>query len=476
MKTIIFYNPSAPYYSMPLQFLALAAVVDRSRYRVMVVDARIERNPQAAHDRVRELLPGAAMLGISVITGNPIADAVAVSRLAKAVAPDVPVVWGGWHPSILPEQCLREGGADLCMHGQAELTLLEYLKARESGADLEEIQGISFLRNGEFVCTPDRKFVDIGQFPAYDYGLIPVETYYKLKRSRQLDFYSSQGCPYRCAFCADPFVYNRRWSGLKGSRLLGDVLDVVETFRADDVLFQDENFFANRNRVLEFCEGVRERGTRFTWVATSRADQTAPLDDAFLRTARDAGLRRVVIGAESGSQDVLDLMKKDTLTGETLISAENLARNGIGALFNFIVGFPNEKFEDTLKTLETIRAIKRINKEFEFGLFFFTPYPGTALHEEIRSRGYSVPTTLAEWSAVDFLTFAGYWIGEAQRRHVERWKFYMKLATEGSRGDFWLSPLRSGAAARIEHGRLGFPVEKSLIEFIRYNVLRRQPW
>jgi radical SAM superfamily enzyme YgiQ (UPF0313 family) len=254
------------------------------------------------------------------------------------------------------------------------------------------------------------------------------------------------------------------------------VLDVVAKHRADEVLFQDENFFANRNRVLEFCRGVTGRGDRFTWVATSRADQTAPLDDAFLAMARSAGLRRVVIGAESGSQEVLNLMKKDTLTEETLISAEKLARNGIGALFNFIVGFPEERFEDTLKTLETIREIKRIDPRFEFGLFFFTPYPGTELYEDIRSRGYRTPSSLAEWSTVDFLTFAGYWIGEKERRHVERWKFYMKLATETDPGDLLLRPLRMGAAARIRRNRFAIPIEKSLIEFIRYDLLRRQPW
>ncbi|MBI3363669.1 MAG: B12-binding domain-containing radical SAM protein [Ignavibacteriae bacterium] len=386
-RTIIFYNPAAPYYTLPLQFLALASVIDRERYDVKIIDARIEKSTRHAHDKVRELLPDAVCVGVSVITGTPVKDAAAISQMTKHVAPDVPVIWGGWHPSIYPEQCIREGFADYCIFGQGEMTFLELLDALDANDGFDTVLGLAYLKNGKFHENAERKFIDINNFPAYDYDLVPFETYFRLKGMRQIDFYSSQGCPYRCAFCADPYVYNRRWSGLKGSRMLFDVFEAVKKYRVDDVLFQDENFFANRNRVLEFCTGINRHGMNFTWAATSRADQIAPLTDDFLQEVARARLRKVMIGAESGSQEMLDLMKKDTLAEEAIISAEKLSKHGIGASFGFIVGFPEEGFDNTLKTLDTIKEIKRIDPRFEFNIFFFTPYPALSFTQNLpRSR------------------------------------------------------------------------------------------
>lgn len=475
-RTIIFYNPAAPYYTLPLQYLALASVIDREKYDVRIIDARIERSTRAAHDKVKELLPNAVCLGVSVITGTPIKDAIEVSRLAKRLTPNVPVVWGGWHPSIFPEQCMREGFADYCIFGQGELIFNELLEALDSNSGYEKILGLTYLKDNLFVQNAERKFVDINQFPSYDYELVPLETYFRLKGIRQIDFYSSQGCPYRCGFCADPFVYNRRWSGLRGSRMLFDVFDAVKKYNVKDVLFQDENFFANQNRVIQFCQGIRDHGMRFTWAATSRADQIAPLDDHLLADIAGANLRKVMIGAESGSQEMLDFMKKDTLAEESIISAEKLARHGIGAAFGFIVGFPEEVFENTLKTLATIKEIKKINPAFEFNIFFFTPYPGTDLFNYIVEKGYSVPRTLSEWSDIDFIMYAGYWVKDHERQYVERFKFYTKLATEQGKKRPWVKPLQYVAQARTAHDFYQLPLEKQLINFVRYKVLRQVNW
>ena len=138
-KTVILYNPMAPYYTMPLQYLALASVLEKEKYDVKIVDARLEKNAAHAHEKVRELLANALCIGISVITGTPIKDAVIVSEMTKRLAPNVPVVWGGWHPSIYPEQCMREGSADYCVFGQGEITFVELLQALESNSGFDKV-------------------------------------------------------------------------------------------------------------------------------------------------------------------------------------------------------------------------------------------------------------------------------------------------------------------------------------------------
>ncbi len=469
---IVFYNPKAPYYTLPLQFLALSSVIDKERFSVQIIDARIEKNP---HEMLFNNLHDALCLGISVITGTPIKDAVKVSRRVKALFPHVKIVWGGWHPSILPEQCLREGFADAVVVGQGELTFLEVLDRIAESKSLEGVEGCIFKEGDEIHTNPIRKFVDIGNFPPYDYDLVPLEHYFRLKGMRQIDFYSSQGCPYRCAFCADPYVYNRRWSGLKGSRLLSDVFDAVKKYQAQDVLFQDENFFANQKRVLEFVAGIRHSGLRFTWAATSRADQVVKLDDVMLKDIADSGCRKIMIGAESGSQELLEKIKKDTLAEEALISAEKLHRANIGAAFGFIVGFPEEDFKDTMLTLKTIKAIKAIDSRFDFNIFFFTPYPGTELYNYIASKNFRLPQTLTEWSDIDFIFYSGYWVSRKEQAYVERFKFYHKLGYNGHRSVFF-RPINSLAAFRRKHDFYGFPIEKNVINFIRYKLLKQSNW
>src|SRR5512140_567934 len=475
-RSVILYNPAAPYYTLPLQFLALASVLDREKYPVHIIDARIEKKPEAAHAKLLALLPEALCVGVSVITGTPIRDALAASRVVKAADPSLPVVWGGWHPSILPEQCLREGHADFCVKGQGELTFLELVEALSAGGGFESIEGLSYLQQGRFQESPPRKFVDVNHFPPYDYSLLPLERYFELKKRRQLDFYSSQGCPYRCSFCADPYVYNRRWSGLRGSRMMTDVFDAVDRYGVTEVAFQDENFFANTGRVHEFCQNYIEKGMRFTWTATSRADQIALLDDEFLGQMRKANLRRVMIGAESGSQDLLDRMGKDTLVEETLISAANLRRHGISATFGFIVGLPEEGFTNTLRTLATIKEIKRIDPDFEFNIFFYTPYPGTALFDEIVRRGYRVPQTLDDWSGLDFLKYAGYWLDPLEQDYVRRFIFYARLGTERRFARPWFYPAQKIAAARLQKSFFQYPVEMRVSDMVRKRILHRHDW
>lgn len=461
---------------MPLQFLALNAVVDHDRFDVRIIDARIEKSVQIAHAKVKELLPNAICLGISTITGSPLKDAVKISQLSKALAPHVPVVWGGWHSSIYPEQCLREGYSDFCVSGQGEMTFLELLDAIDFNAGFENILGLSYLKHDIYIKNPERKFIDINQFSAYDFGKLELESYFKFKNRRQLDFYSSQGCPYRCAFCADPFVYNRRWSGLTGARMLLDVFEAVRRYRIEDIVFQDENFFANKNRVAEFCAGIQSQGVNFSWTATSRADQIAALEEDMLNMLANANLRKVMIGAESGAQEMLDFMKKDTLSEEALISAENLSRHGIGAAFNFIVGFPEESFEHTLMTLDTIKKIKKINHSFEFNIFFFTPYPGTELFDYIVRKGYHVPQSLLEWSDIDFVMYAGYWVSKSERKYVENFKFYTKLATEYGIRRKWLRPVNAIAKIRTDRNFYSLPLEKGIVNFIRHKILNEVNW
>src|SRR5262249_41337458 len=114
---VVLYNPRAVFYTMPLALIAIASALDRRKVDVQIIDGRLESDPVTA---VAEASQGALCVGITVLTGAPIHDALAVSRAVKSVNEGCPVVWGGWHPSLFANECLAEASVDAIVTGQGE--------------------------------------------------------------------------------------------------------------------------------------------------------------------------------------------------------------------------------------------------------------------------------------------------------------------------------------------------------------------
>ncbi len=140
-----------------------------------------------------------------------------ISRAAKRARPDLPVVWGGWHPSMFARECLAEPGRRChgARAGRGDLRGDRRAPGGRATPWRDAPAAPCACADGSIHENPPRPLASIDKFRAHDYGLIPVERYYELKGKRQLDYISSQGCNFRCAFCSDPFVYGRKWVGLE---------------------------------------------------------------------------------------------------------------------------------------------------------------------------------------------------------------------------------------------------------------------
>lgn len=445
---VVLYNPRAVFYTMPLALVAIASALDRARVKVDIIDGRLEADPVR---RVVEAAEGALCVGVTVLTGAPIRDALVVSRAVKALHPSVPVVWGGWHPSLFPHQCLDDRGVDLVVVGQGEDAFRGVVERLMEG---ERVTGC--------VATPALR--DLNELPPHDYSLIPVETYFALKRRRQIDYISSQGCRFRCAFCADPAVYGRGWTGLAPERVADEIATLQRRYRADDVAFQDETFFTYPERVARLCEALLARGVAVTWTATLRADQACRMGSELLGLCVRAGLRRVMIGVESGSPDTLARLRKDLTLEQVHAAAAMCARFGLGAIFNFIVGFPGEDDASVDATLRLARQLRAMSPRFETPIFYYRPYPGNPIASEAQAQGYRFPSGLAEWADFDYVSGPGPWVDARRWKHVERFKFYTRQAWAPGA---WRWPLRAAARWRCAHGWYAWPVEKALVEWVR---------
>jgi radical SAM superfamily enzyme YgiQ (UPF0313 family) len=461
-RKVVLYNPQAVFYTMPLGLLAVASNLDAAKFDVRIIDGRLEADPVRA---VLEEIDEAVCLGVTVLTGAPLRDALRVSHAAKARRPDLPVVWGGWHPSLFPTATLDEPAVDVTVQAQGEITFRELLSRLVVNEPLAGLPGIAYRDGGRAVQNAPRPMADMMDLAPQRYDVLPVERYFRLKRRRQLDYIASTGCFWRCAFCADPFVFNRSWTALAPERIADEIDGLWERYRFEELAFQDETFFTYRKRVIALAESFLLRGHSFRWTATMRADQGYRLSDSDFALLKRSGLHRVLIGVESGSQEMIDWMQKDITLDHVMDAAGKCTRHRIGAIFPFIVGFPNETRESVKASLDLAKKLRAMSPRFETPVFYFKPYPGSRITTDVVRAGYRLPQSLEAWADFDYIGSAGPWVDPGTYRYVERFKFYNRAAWGR---ETWLRrPLQRVARWRCERDFYAFPFEKAVVERLK---------
>jgi anaerobic magnesium-protoporphyrin IX monomethyl ester cyclase len=461
-RRVVLYNPRAVFWTMPLALVAIGSALDRERYEVVIVDGRFESDPATAV--LAAIDDETVCLGLTVLTGAPIRDSLLISRAVRQARPRLPIVWGGWHPSLFPDQCLTEPSVDLVVVGQGEETFAEVVERCAAGASLAGIHG-TVSRMG---MAPPRVLRDINDLPAHDYRLIDVPRYFAAKHKPQFDYISSQGCRFRCTFCADPTVFKRGWYGLDPGRMADELGAHHARYGFNEIAFQDETFFTSRARVEAVAEAFVRAGLApaVAWTATMRADQGARLDDAMMLRCREAGLRRVMIGVESGSPEMLLRIQKDITMDQVYASAERCARHGIGAILNFIVGFPGESDESVQASLDAAARLRAMSPDFEVAIFYFRPYPGNPIADELLQSGYEFPTSLEAWADFDYIGGREDWVTAKQSSRIEHFKFYQRYAFGHNRHPLrW--PLSLVSRWRVGRHFYSFPIEKLVVERLR---------
>ena len=367
---VVLYNPQAVFHTMPLALLAIGSNLDPERFDVRIVDARVEPDPLK---RVIAETEDALCFGVTMLTGRPLEDALRVLRAVKQARPDLPTIAGGWHPSLFPIETLGEPSIDITVAGQGERTFAEIVERLASGGTVEGISGVAY-RDGNTVKTNARRGLEsLDAFAPPNFDLIPVERYFALKGQRQLDYITSVGCNFRCAFCADPFVYGRDWKAVSATQLGEQIEMLWRRYRFTDLNFQDETFFTKRHRVAAICEEFLRRGLKFSWAGTLRADQGVRLPDEIWQLCVRSGLRRVLVGVETGSRRMMERIQKDTTIDAVLETAAKCRAHGIAVIFSFIVGFPGETPEEVEATLGLIKTLRAMSPKFETPLFYYKP-------------------------------------------------------------------------------------------------------
>lgn len=414
-----------PWTWAPLPIMAASAPLFAEGYEVVLLDANVEPNWL---ERVVEESRDALMLGISSMTGPQIHFGLEAARAVRQTGLKLPIVWGGYHPSILPEQTSKNEYVDAVVRGQGELTLLELAGRLSQGEDFTDVHGITFTRDGETVSTTMRPVADINDFPRLPYDRLENPEQYLNSMhvgTRVINYVSSQGCPARCQFCAEPLVYNRRWKAYTPERVLDDLEFLKSFLGVNGIMYFDSTYFVHERRAREISQGMIDRGIEMGWAANARAPQLGKFSDQTFDVLKESGLWAFLVGAESGSQAQLEAMQKDIEPEDILEAARAASRHGIKISYSFIVGFPGEtpaEIEDTWRVME---GVSNIVGEYNSQIHFYAPTPGNALFDKAVELGLKSPESLEEWARFSTVEGRLPWMDKKFMNRQKQREFYM---------------------------------------------------
>ena len=396
-KVVLFYPPyDGPPLGAPVCLLSLAAPLRESGFEVSLIDGAIE--PNWLNVVLREL-PDALCLGISVLTGPMIRGAVRMAKAVKKEAPGVPVIFGGWHPSLLPGQTLQESYVDAVVRGQGELTLLEVAENLANGKSFSGIHGTSTKQFGLPQHAPERRVALLDDLPMPAFDMANFDEYERVSGERKLAYATSLGCPYACNYCTDMVFYKRRFNALEPARVVNEVTELVARYRIEEVAMLDSNLPVDWRRARDIARGFLDSKIKFRWTFQASTDFLCRMSDNDVQLLGDSGVTHMGFGTESTSSSVLKLMnKRHQRVDEMYETARKAAIGGIHVTYNLIFGYPGETEADRVETLRTMSDIARQFWNVSFSPNIFTPYPGIPIWGQLREMGVREPQSMEEWA------------------------------------------------------------------------------
>ena len=479
-KVVLFYPPyDGPPLGPPLSLLSLAAPLLDAGFRVSIIDAAIVPNYQ--NSLAREI-PDALCLGISLLTGPAIRNALQVSQFVRHARPDLPIVLGGWHPSLLPAQTLAAGSVDVVVRGQGELTFLELVRSLAEGRRDAGVLGTSTKTDENIVHNPERPVENINKLPPPAFHLGDFDAYERASGVRKVGYASSLGCPYACNYCTDQVFYKRRFNAYRAERVVSEVIELVRRYRLTEVAFLDSNFPVDTKRALEIARGFVQSDIKFKWTFQASTDLLCRLSDDDVRLLGEAGVSHMGFGTESASQEVLALMnKKHQRIDEMFETARKAELAGIRATFNLILGYPGETETDRAQTFRIMSEIARRYSSVSFSPNIFTPYPGIPIWPQLKEMGVREPQTLEEWAAVSLGSNHLPWLQGEDLSRLKRMLEYFLLNNQIRRTASRFSWARNGLRKvlskplrwRLQNYHYSFPWELWVARAAERLVTRR---
>jgi len=384
---------SAP---LPVGLLSVATPLDEAGYQVRIIDQWTE--PDWELSLLAELKTRPICVGVTAMTGGQLWWALKASEIVKRNS-DVPVVWGGVHSSLLPQQTLENTYIDIVAQGEGEETFFELVRALANKDALNTVKGIWYKEDGQIKQTPPRPFIDLNRQPPLSYHLVNLKSHMlNVSGVDALRFEASRGCPFDCAFCYNTAFNKRQWRSMSTEQMILRIKRVIEGYGIKGFVFSDDNFFTNLNRAREILEEIIRKNLDIIWgEGEIRLDVLSKLDDETLRLIERSGCHNLAIGIESGSQRIADLMRKEIDVSQAIPVNRRLAQYKMMVRYLFLMGIPGETEADLAESASLMLKLLDDNPKAIIGVHIYCPYPGTELFDLSVQHGLQVPEKLEDW-------------------------------------------------------------------------------
>ena len=469
----------------PLSILSLAGGMEACGHHAQVIDGNLERDG-AAEATLRALRAGPHdAVGITVMGGPQVATAIEVSRAVRSQFPHVPIIWGGYFPTLYPDAALNASYVDYLVRGQGEETFRALAQAlRAAGgavvdtAVLGAIDGLSFKHGGGFVHNRGRTIGPASARPIVPYDKLAAPRQYLNKTfmgQRTAAYEAALGCRFRCTFCGVASMFRGATSLPTAQRLEADLTYLRDELGADSIQFYDHNFFDREEEMIPLLEVMAR--VQLPWWCYARADALVGLSQSSWALVRRSGLRMAYIGAETPNDKMLRAIRKGTRSDQTLEVSELCRRNGVIPELSFMVAPPQDPEGETERTFDFIRRVKRANPAAEIIVYIYTPLPPESVPASVRSRVDAVrdergelvrfPLTPEEWTEPRWVNYSCHadapWINEKLRRRIRDFVTVLHCrypTLQDTRSPEWAKwVLRAGATWRYRFGVYDRPWE-----------------
>jgi anaerobic magnesium-protoporphyrin IX monomethyl ester cyclase len=415
MKVLLI-NPPQQFYpgsdppagNLPLGLMYIAAVLDKAGYKAEILDAfmidfsflkvgdtiEVGMPYRKIREEIRRRKPD--IVGIASPFTCQAENAIRVGDIAKEVDSNILTVVGGPHVTAVPVEFLEEAkNIDIAVIGEGEYTMLDIVKFFEGAKKISDVQGIAYRKDGAVKQNELRPFIeDLDELPYPAYHLVDMEQYlnprkieYRSFKDRAVSMITSRGCPFNCNFCSVHLHMGKKFRAHSVNYVINHVEYVINKFGVKTIFFEDDNLTFDLKRFEAICDKIIEKGIRFNWETPNgiRADY---LTLSLLKKMKKSGCQSVFFGIESGDQHVLDNIINKSLNLKEVVKVAKMCKDiGISTAAFYIIGFPGEKKENMLRTVE---LALRLKKDFDVGMLLHvaTPSLGTRLYEECKKKGY----------------------------------------------------------------------------------------
>ncbi|MEW6062895.1 MAG: radical SAM protein [Nanoarchaeota archaeon] len=373
---------------LPLPLIYIGTFLNKNGHEAKIFDRSLHSDNRDFIRALKQFNPD--IVYTNVIMGRLIFDCITFSKIAKSHS-DALVIWGGILPTLRPAIPLNSGYVDFVIRGETEETMLDIantFKARKTRETISKLRNVNY--------NPSRPRMDLDLLAEPDYELVDVKKY------TDFGVITSRGCPYRCAFCyIDGYwksLHLEKWRGMSTDKAINMIRNLVTKYNIRDIAIYDDNFPTDKKRAIEIMHGISDLGLKIFILGRTNYCQ-----DDIMQAYKKAGVWTIQIGFESGSQRMLNFMKKDVTVQQMKYAVKQCKKYKILCEGSFVIGFPEENVADLS---ETVKFIKQNTPDYA-GIKLYHPYPETDFYDYcIKNRLITEPKRLEDWGNVSVFNWA----------------------------------------------------------------------